>query len=257
MTKRKRQSTHEDGKGSESELTVSRKRKGDPNPVQAHVLAWLDHCLETGVAFRQTATNYMKHTTTRDFTWVQLDQKLRGIIKSYNRRPPYTPILLEKGTTCLHNFDGTQLQVQVVEIRSSLPFRSPEILRGLCNGSGFEVVLSSNAATSQHIPKTSKQADGSIKLPLATSSRRAICLDSESPPSSPRAPPQLLLHVCKNGQSFDFDLNSWMYRATARPVLLNAGNHTLNSTRPHQMGRQPKKMGYRYEQPQWQQMTTM
>lgn len=109
----------------------------------------------------------------------------------------YTSILLEKGTSCLKNFDSTQLQVFVIEIRSSLPSRSPEIIGELNHRSAFEVVLSSNAATAQHTLRAPNQADSLAELLSATSSRRAICVDSESPPSSPRAQPHLNPHVCK------------------------------------------------------------
>ncbi|KAK7973140.1 hypothetical protein PG988_007274 [Apiospora saccharicola] len=187
MAKRKRRSTLEDEKDSGSELrqlAVSRKRNGDPIPVQAHVLAWLDHCLETGVAFKQTAQDYMRHITTRSFTWSQLDTKLRVIVKSHNRHPPYTPIILEKGTSCLQNFDGTQLQVRVVAIRSALP---SQILGEIRHGPGFEVVLSPSLEKSSHIPKSLSQTKDSVTVPSRTSSRTAICLDSQSPPRSPRS----------------------------------------------------------------------
>ncbi|KAK8024393.1 hypothetical protein PG993_012459 [Apiospora rasikravindrae] len=238
MAKRKRQSTHEDDKDAGSNLAVSSKRSGNRIPIQAHVLPWLDHCLATGEVFRQTAPDYMKRITTQSFTWSSLDQKLRSIVKSHNKHPPYTPIILEKGSSCLQNFEGTQLQVQVTEIRSTLVSRSSEILGGVGPKPGIKIVLSSNSTTSHRALTASGETENLATAPSASSSRAAVCLDSESPPSSPSAPPQPNIpsktNALEDPQPY-FELNDGLSKETAAHQTGGSSRETTGAANDNEL----------------------
>ncbi|KAK8004932.1 hypothetical protein PG990_010969 [Apiospora arundinis] len=190
--KRKRRSTRQDEGSPNSEpLTVCRERKRGnraPAPVQAPLLAWLDHCLDNGLVFKDTAPDYLKHAVTQILKWGQIDQKLRAIVKTHNGRSPYTPLILEKGTGCLENFSGTQLQNQVTKIKSSLRYCVPEPLVGISSRRQIQIVLTSTSTNSTKDSETSNTQIQPAAAPDATSSR-VVCLDSEFPPSSPGSPP--------------------------------------------------------------------
>lgn len=99
-----------------------------PDDQTAHVLAWVDHCKDNGLSFRDTVVDRLRDMTGISRPWKTIESKLSHYQQDFStvKDTPYMKTLLKEGTATFPDLSGdSYLARKVREIKASLAANQP------------------------------------------------------------------------------------------------------------------------------------